>query len=330
MGDFTTEQRIFEADAKALWDLTKNQGEGLKWSTDPVALDPESVGSLLIPNEQSPQVALDVFPVCDGQIIRSQPTRVPLVTGHISQFETHSVRDYKAVKQSRDKNLPHPLSLEAACNRLLEEAGISVELKPDTNVVNIVGFIPLRSGRYETNFSPIFYSRDGSWGYPTFVQDRSIDRVLVGHGRQFVPIPDDPDGKNKSPYFKADSIGSFSSVERLMLPENSSRMIVVALPVNEKNPDTPLFLSYRPDQSRLGDAYRSFGGGATRSVRADDIDISTGVDSRRDYTKVKVSSDLSRNPIIYHFRLIGITQENLPTINPDVIKGLYEGAGKTK
>ena len=326
MGEVATEVEIFGKDTHSLWELVNNQCEGLQWNTSSVELNPESVGSMLIPDGfYYPHVSVSVFPA-RGELLSHSPSFVPLVTGHISRYESHPLRKYLVRKENRDKNLARAHSVDEAVSMMIESAGIKAEFAPDTPVMDVVAFLPLREGCYETNFSPCFKSPRGLWGYPTIVQDRLVGRVLAGRESELLSITDDEDGKSKAPYFRADSIASYSGIERLNLPDNKGTMVVVALPLKKKEKPPQLFFGggYNSRSFGFGDLTR----GATRSAHADDVDISTGADSGTDYGKIGVVNDPTGKPIIYHFRVIGVTQEAVPSLNLEIVRGLCEGMKK--
>lgn len=338
--------KALENDVGYMWDLTKGSST-LKWNTEKVDVLPENVGHLLIAEPSIPYIGISVFPAVEGRLADRTERMIPVVSGHISPFGEHPLRAYEIRKKGRDSNTQQPTTIE---KMLAEKLDGELNLKPETRVLDVMAFLPTHPRDYETNFAPIFYSprisRDvanGTYALFTFVQDRALSRSMLLEEGHWTAVFDDADGANNAPYFKADSIAQLSAVEKLMLPYNKGRMVVVAVPMRRK-PDIDSFMQSLHNRGVLfgfGDmlgSERSFDRslkslGAPKlgrdvprypSAGADDVDIKTGAESGARLQTVQVDYDSSRQPFIYHLRLVGITPEDACSIKQEQIAELYK------
>lgn len=331
--------KALENDVGYMWDLTKGSST-LKWNTEKVDVLPENVGHLLIAEPYIPYIGISVFPAVEGRLADRTERMIPVVSGHTSPLNEHPLRNYEIRKKGRDSNT-QPRSLETALKEIEGDC-----VKQDTQVIDVMAFLPTNPGHYETNFAPIFFSpwqAGGAYALFTFVQDRALNRSMILDQGHWTPVFDDSDGENNAPYFKADSIAHLNAVEKLMLPENKGRMVMAAIPVKREQ-DFMHFLAredvlYSPDLFNFGDdvgSSRSLGplkslskGALGRDMprypgaRADDVDIKTGANSGTRLQTVRVETDSSRKAFIYHIRLVGITPENVSSIKPEQIVELY-------
>lgn len=322
----------FVLDLQRCWDLTGAQPQNLVWvsrhpnnhfydsprdtrvsfrqfddQADPLVYD------------ERPDLAIVTFASYNGK--RQGPEySAPLMVEERGSKELGSTNlpNYEIKWNADGRLIDPPVSLEKI---LKDEMKVTGDKTP---VLEVVAFMPVSKepSGYETHFLPQLTGTD-RYGYFAIVEDRMPRGGYMG---STIRIHDNGEaGEYKS--FRLSFVPDMSALEKSMLPSHHGHMLIIGkgIKIKRKGPE-PL---YEPDYAP-GWGLKSLGGSSRRGsdyvprTQIGDTSIGSGTETGDRFQKVEAEDDLTRQPVIFHVKTIGVRRLEEGGLSEAMIKQLFD------
>lgn len=250
--------------------------------------------------------------------------------------------------------VPEPQSIfekDKTLEELLKDSDFipaGFRLDDTTPVVESLVMLPFAENReFITEFAPNITAGKRSQFILINADKLSLPNIIYDGGASGPFLKREGAGTgSKKVNWKADRIPDLSDIEKLLLPSSAGHMILIEIPVKDKQQEIDLSYLLNRDYGFGGDNLKSMGGfgggfatrsgglmlgGSTKSSGGTVSGVSiSGGSTRKDNTArtdEEFTYDPTRQPIIYHFNFVGFKPSQVDKVNAGLIESLVSNIG---
>ncbi|MBI2522946.1 hypothetical protein HYW19_01005 [Candidatus Woesearchaeota archaeon] len=319
---------------QAAYDLHEIEPDGVRWaSIDAKLVDmgfPPSVEIEVA--KDHPSLAVALYPMVDGKSVTgSDVYHAPMLLRDVQRwgFVREGLGEYSLTGWTGVPEEKEMFQQTRSLTEIIEKLQLAKDIPETTSVVEAVALLPIApNGEFLTEFAPNV--RFGSFGnhshyrVAVITQDKLSAYVALTEGsRRDIK---DMDENQKMYNWKAEFVPDLSDFQKLLLPDSSGHMVLIATPYEKPRPKFDLGdYGFRSRDTLGGDVMRggptlSYYGGPTKGMSVGDVSIGRGSEAGSGRLhEGPLESSLTGNPVIYHLRFFGVKPDQARALNGQML-----------